>query len=177
MIINNITTLIKESSEILNLSIDDFLIYLNTKIEYGYIGQNNKIYKSANKEFEADYLLQVKDRLTSTKIGHCWDFVELERYYFNQLKIKNESYFICDDKLDITHTLLIYFLKGEIYYIESAWFKNKGIYKFKSKQEFWNYFLPLYSKSNGNVSLKYYLYKEPPYPMTTVQFVDYCVSK
>jgi hypothetical protein len=101
MIINNITTLIKESSEILNLSIDDFLIYLNTKIEYGYIGQNNKIYKSANKEFEADYLLQVKDRLTSTKIGHCWDFVELERYYFNQLKIKNESYFICDDKLDI----------------------------------------------------------------------------
>jgi hypothetical protein len=177
MIINNITTLIKESNEILNLSIDDFLNYLNTKIDYGFIDKNNKIYKEVNEEYEKKYLLQTKDRLASTKIGQCWDFVELERYYFNQLKIKNESYFICDDGPHITHTLLIYFLNGEICYIESAWFKNKGIYKFKSKQEFWDYFLPLYSKSNGNVSLQYYLYKEPSYPMTGDEFVNYCINK
>jgi len=172
----------KPSSDNRLLYIHDILKFLTVlnKIKYGYLDKNNKVYKLSelnSKEWNDNYQLQIKNRLLTTRIGHCWDFVELERWFFNSLNIKNETYFICDSDLKFTHTILLYFLNNKVYYIESAWFKNKGIYEFNSTQEFWAYFIPKYSKSNNiNEFLEYHEYKEPNYPMTVDEFIGHCVG-
>lgn len=156
-----------------------FLDFMNTKIKYGYIDKNNRIYHESelnSKEWADNYQIQLDNRLLKTKIGHCWDFVELERWMFNKLNIPNETYFIWNSKLTLTHTLLIYYLNDQVCYFESAWFKNKGIYKFNSISEFWKYFIPLYSKSNNDNSIKYKLYSKPTFTMNQFEFVDHCIK-
>ena len=174
----NLISLINDDITIEN-KIKSFLEFLNTEIKYGYIDKNNKVYninELESEEWLKNYELQIKDRLLKTKIGHCWDFIELERWFFNKLNIKSETYFVCNSELTVTHTLLIYLLNNKVYYIESAWFKNKGIYEFKSVKEFWNYFIPLYSKFNNVKLLEYHEYKEPSYAMDQYDFIGHCIG-
>ena len=77
MVLDQINKLIQESNTFLIYNTKEFLNYLNTKINYGFIDKNNRIYKESEldtKDWINNYTIQTKDRLAKTKIGHCWDF-------------------------------------------------------------------------------------------------------
>lgn len=159
----------------LDLSKRQLLEYLNNEIKYGFIDKNNKIYKESeldSKDWINNYTLQSNKRLLKTKIGHCWDFVELERFYFDSKHIKNKTFFICDKNLKITHTFLIYFLKNKIYYIESAWYKYKGIYSYKSEKECLSYIGLLFYK-NYHVNPQIHHYDKPKNNINQFEFIDH----
>ena len=171
-VIKEIQNLILESNNnFLNLNHEEFLNYLNTKIDYGFIDKNNKIYKESELESKSwydNYTLQIKDRLSKTKIGHCWDFVELERYYFNYHKIPNNSYFLCDPELTLTHTLLIY---NNNYWIESAWYKKKGIRKINNIKDVWEIY-----KNHHKKEVHMWKYNEPKFAMKQNDFINFCTK-
>lgn len=162
-----------ENNSILSLPVKDFLVFLNTSIEYGFVDMYGKVYKQSeldSKEWIKNYRLQINDRLLQTKIGHCWDFVELERFYFDYHKIKNETYFIRDSNVSITHTFLIYYIGTHVYYIESAWFKHKGIYEFDTKNQCLDYVKKIF-KDNYKSSPILSHYLKPNKALTQNEFL------
>lgn len=162
-----------ELKTMLSLSIDDFLLFLNTKIQYGFIDKNNKVYKESelnSVSWIKNYQLQTNERLLQTKIGHCWDFVELERFYFDYHHIRNESYFIRDSDLTITHTFLIYYQDNNVYYIESAWYKYEGIRKFNTKKQCLDYVKSLFQTDYKNTPILR-MYSKPKTPLTQNEFI------
>jgi len=178
MILESIDKLIQESNNnFLSYNTKEFLNYLNTEIKYGFIDKNNRIYKEKevkedNSNWVDNYTIQTKDRLSKTKIGHCWDFVELERFYFNKNNIKCKSYFIGDKDLNITHTFLIYFLDKKVYWIESAWFKLNGEYEFNSESECLNFVKSKFKQHNNYNSIILKEYSEPKSNTNQLEFME-----
>ena len=63
-------------------------------IEYGYLYQGEDISETEN--LSKYYTLNSPEKTIKDKMGVCWDQVELERKYFNELNVKTKSYFICN---------------------------------------------------------------------------------
>lgn len=165
--------------EFISLSIKQFYVYLNTEIQYGFIDYNNVIYDEDEIEnslpWKTHYELQTDDRLSQTKIGHCWDFVELERFYFKWHAIPHTTYFMYDENIDeITHTFLTFVSEGKRYYLESSWYNNRGIYPVPDENEL---FQKLIKKQQEKTDLRFYIreYKDPEYPMNQFEFIGHCM--
>ena len=85
-------------------------------IEYGYLYQGKDI--SETEDLAKYYTLNSPEKTIKDKMGVCWDQVELERKYFNELNVKTKSYFICnyDGSFFPTHTFLVVFINNKYYY-------------------------------------------------------------
>lgn len=155
------------------------------EIEYGFKLNNKNIYPQNDDEWSNDfakqYRLQSPIELMKSKLGVCWDQVELERYYFEKEKIKYETYFIVeyDGKEYPTHTFAIINLNEKYYWFEHSWEPYRGIKKFDSIELA---LLDVKSKfikmlDNRNISSKeivIYKYKKPNYGINSNEFFKHC---
>lgn len=114
------------------MNIIDIYEKLST-IKYGWVDKNKKQHiKLEPALFSEFYTLQTPEELINSKLGVCWDQVELERYYFSKNNLKHNSYAIMyiDKKNMPNHTFLVYEEDNKYYWFEHAWDKYKGIHEF-----------------------------------------------
>lgn len=155
------------------------------EIEYGFCLNGQNIYpEDDNKwenEFSKKYYLQSPKQILQTKVGVCWDQVELERYYFEQENLDCKSYFIVEyDGLEYpTHTFMLVSLNNKYYYFEHSWEPYRGIKEFSSIDEALNtiksQFEHMLVKRNISVGeIEIYEYNKPQYNITSNEFFKHC---
>lgn len=102
-------------------------------IEYGWVDKTGKRHTKLD-GFGQKYLLQLPDQLRKSKLGVCWDQVELERELFTENSIPFKTYFIVyyDGDKCPTHTFLIFHKDGKAYWYEHSWTSMRGLYQYEN---------------------------------------------
>ena len=107
---------------------------LMNDIEYGWVDKYNHKHIDEYDNFDNDYILQSPTDLIKSKLGVCWDQVELERYYFNQTDYEIKTFFIINSN-NTTHTFLIFINNNKYYWFEHSFEKYRGIHEYSSLDE------------------------------------------
>ena len=103
----------------------------------GYKDKAGNRYLVLDQNFKDRYYLQNADELLETKIGLCFDQVELERKILQKIKFDLETYYLMYSNVsfDASHTFLIYEYSGKIYWFENSWVKYRGIHEYDNKKD------------------------------------------
>ena len=119
------------------------LEFMSKNIKYGFIGKNGKIYDDPWSDEWNDWyeqcLVQTGDQVLISKIGTCWDQVELERLWFEKHKYTIKTIFIWFEISEPnnypTHSFLLYEDKNNWYWFENSFLDYSGIHKFNTYKE------------------------------------------
>ena len=161
---------------------EDKIMELMNKISYGWVDKNGKQHIDDYETFSSDYILQSPDQLMISKVGVCWDQVELQREYFKDYQ-SVRTYFIVyyDGNKCPTHTFLTY-KKGDSYYwFEHAWERFKGFHKYDTMKDLLNDIRGIFisnelnDKCDGG-NLVTYEYSKPKYNISVDEFYRHCES-
>ncbi len=154
---------------------------LMNKIEYGWVDVSGKKHNSSDEDFSDNYRLQSPTEIINSRVGVCWDQVELERFYFNDWKI--QTYFIIhyDENKCPTHTFLTYEKNQKYYWFEHSWAKFRGIYEYETKKDLLrdvkNKFIKFELNNHfGEDNLFVYEYEKPQYHINVEEFYRHCES-
>lgn len=161
------------------MSVEDIYNLMNY-IEYGFIDKNNKR-RNDYDTFYDDYQLQSPEELIQSKLGVCWDQVELERYYFENNNINCNTYYIIyyDNKELPTHTFLVFNDDDNYYWFEHSWEIHKGIHKYNTLEELLSdvRYKFIEDAEDDNIPIEkvsIYEYTKPNYHLSVQEFMDYC---
>ncbi len=121
----------------------ELLSFMSNNIKYGFVGKNGKIYIDQNSEEWNDWyeqcLVQTGEQVLKSKVGTCWDQVEIERLWFEKKGYEIKTIFIwfeVDCKNDYpTHTFLLYKENEKWYWFENSFEICKGIHEFNTIKE------------------------------------------
>ncbi len=156
------------------------IMKLMDEVNYGWVDKDgNKHIKI--EDFADNYRLQTPKELIESKLGVCWDQVELERYYFKEKGIEVNSYFIVyyDNKRFPCHTFISFEENNKFYWFEHAWERYKGIKEFNNEKELLKEvkkcFIELELKGSYDEDyLVIYKYSKPEEKLGTIEFYNYC---
>ena len=95
---------------------EELLNFMRNNIIYGFVGKNDKKYTDMFSEEWNDWysqcIVQNGEDVLKSKIGTCWDQVELERQWFEKNNYTVHTFFMWFEvgrECDLpTHTFLIY---------------------------------------------------------------------
>lgn len=129
---------------------NDLYNYIINNIRYGTVDKILKEYDNTDDNFFDKYMLQLPYQIIQTGVGTCWDQVELIREFCEYKKYISHTFFgIYNEPKNSnnpTHTFLV-FEKGDKYFwIETAWYDNRGIHKYNSLDELISDFKKRYYK-------------------------------
>ena len=157
------------------------IMELMNSINYGWIDKLGQKHFEDFEDFLSQYVLQSPRQLIKSKLGVCWDQVELERYYFNKINKNVETFFIVyyDNKIFPTHTFLTFKRGNKYCWFEHSWERFRGIYEYNTKEEllldvrkkFCEF--ELSNKFDKN-NLKIFKYDKPKYNISVNQFFKHC---
>lgn len=172
----------------------ELLDYMNNNIQYGFVDDKGKIYNSSNeKEFQngcrTKWRLTNPKRLLKVKYGHCWDQVELERFYFKEHNYNFKTIYIWFelpyDNNYSTHTYLVYEENEKWHYFEHADFTNKGIYSFDTYEDAINFQSQKFIEANKKKksierkeldAIRIYEYDTPKYNCNMNEFINHILE-
>lgn len=152
-------------------------------IEYGWVDEQNNKYMKVDDSFKDKYILQSPKNILKSKVGVCWDQVELERYFFKNYVPSVKTFFIVYDDNDKcpTHTFLTFEKNNKFYWFEHSWEIFRGIHEYTSLNQLLldikNKFVS--SELHGNyekTNLYIYEYLKPKYHIGTQEFFNHCSS-
>lgn len=155
-----------------------------SQIEYGWVDKdNNKRTEMAG--FSDNYRLQLPDELLKSKLGVCWDQVELERKLFSELGIKVTPFFIVyyDEPKCPTHTFILFEDNGKTIWYEHAWQSHAGWHEYESMtdaiRDIRKIFLAEEKLENINPSnlVIYMNYPAPDKKLSCVEFYHHCEDR
>ncbi len=121
---------------------EEFMEYLKSNYQYGWIDINNKIHLNTMDNCRQLYQISSLDEILENKIGTCIEQVKLANYFFNLKNIENKIF--CsrrkeyDDnfgKVVFLHCMIIFKREGLWYQLEHASKRKNGIHKFNSLEE------------------------------------------
>ena len=169
----------KGSLGIWNYYSDECLLDMMKDIKYGYLSSDKKKYFDFS-EFASLYRLQSPKEIIKSRLGVCFDQVELERYYLSRSYSNIKTYFIINYHEDIsTHTFLTYEKNKKYYWFEHAWEKYIGIHSYDTKEELLldvkNKFI-LNLKNSNNFDIAIYEYQKPKFNISLDEFFKHCES-
>ena len=104
---------------------EELLNFMSSKINYGYLGKNKKIYHQDDSNFDSDWYEQL-ERDWFLKNGY-----EIKTI-FEMVNLDYENNYP-------THSFLVYKNNDCWYWFENADFNNRGIHKFNTLEELLNY--------------------------------------
>ena len=121
---------------------NELMEYLDQNFEYGVIDNNGKKLTNSNSnEFQQvcnnQWKLRTVSQMLNDKIGHCYDQVEIERFWFQKNGYKVKTFWISAYQEELansgfSHTYLLY-KDNELWKLfEHSDFCNRGIYEFKT---------------------------------------------
>ncbi len=151
-------------------------------VDYGWVDKNKNKHPEVDDLFENNYCLQSPKELLKSKLGVCWDQVELERYFFKSRDIK--TYFICyyDNEGCPSHTFLVLKEKDNYYWFEHSWYNYKGIHKYNTLEELLFDVRKKFIIDNNlededldNLGLREY--SKPKYNLSSKDFFVHCEKK
>lgn len=152
-------------------------------IDYGWIDKDNNKYMNVNDSFKDKYILQSPKDILKSKVGVCWDQVELERYFFKNYVPNVKTFFIVYDDNDRcpTHTFLTFEKNNKVYWFEHSWEIFRGIHEYASLNqlllEIKNKFVSSELHDNyEKTNLYIYEYSKPKYHIGTQEFFNHCSS-
>ena len=138
-----------------NIKSPQELLNLMSKINYGYLGKNGRIYhfddEDFNSSWEKNYILESPEEILKTGFGNCWDQTELERCWFEnkgyEYKTLYEMVKLDYDTPYPTHSFLIYKDENNNWnWFENSDYDNRGIHTFSTLEELIKYQLNNYKK-------------------------------
>ena len=146
------------------------------------VDRDNEKHDVVNELFSENYILQSPDQIRESKIGVCWDQVELERDILKDCKTK--SYFMAyyDGEDCPSYTFLVVERDGSYYWCEHSWNIYRGIHRYDSLGEL------LKDVSNKQVEYikglgitdfnieQFYMYEygKPKYGISATEFYRHC---
>ena len=153
-------------------------------IEYGWVDKDgNRHCKMEG--FSDNYHLQLPDELQASKLGVCWDQVELERKLFADLNIKATPFFIVyyDDDKCPTHTFMLIEDEGKTIWYEHAWKKYAGWHEFDNLLEAIRTIRDHFLEQEHLVDINpmnlviYFNYPAPEKKLSCLEFYHHCEDK
>lgn len=165
---------------------DEIQEFLNKMkdIEYGWIDKTGKRYEKhlVKEKFIKDYYLQNPKDTWKTKIGICWDQVEVERSFLKEKNIPHQSIFMFYDdgvKYPI-HTFMLFKLDKKYGWIENTYenVKNEVQY-YDSILEAIEAITKEFIRENnlkiiGNDKLYFFNYEKPKYGIGFEEYINHC---
>lgn len=152
-------------------------------IEYGWVDEQNNKYMKVDDSFKDKYILQSPKDILKSKVGVCWDQVELERYFFKNYVPSVKTFFIVYDDNDKcpTHTFLTFEKNNKFYWFEHSWEIFRGIHEYASLNQLLldikNKFVSCELHDNyEKTNLYIYEYLKPKYHIGTQEFFSHCSS-
>ena len=150
------------------------------EINYGFIYDGKIIQEEDFKDtFSLYYHLSSPEEIKKTKVGVCWDQVELERYYLESKNILSKSYFIIKQDKDMTptHTFIVVQDESYFYWLEHSWYKERGIREYSSLKELLqDVKLRFASNQKNDSNIEIYEYKKPIYNISCDEFMKHCLK-
>lgn len=176
MLISSGRTLILKYDGVYNTIKDKLL-----DIKLGYRDKDGNLCSGFNNDFREKYYLQTPKSLLESKVGLCFDQVELERELVTKLGVDCRTYFITypDDKIDYAHVFLIYKDSKKYYWIENAWLKHRGLHMYDSKDDLFDDVLDkfLNTISNGDIKkIKMYMFDKPRAGINYAKYLSHCIN-
>lgn len=112
------------------------LLKLMKTIKYGWVGYDGEKHEKIGKKFAEEYRLQLKSDLLSTKLGVCWDQVEYEAWVLGDTcEFKRIAFVYYGEKEMPSHTFIVVHENNDWFWLEHAWGRKAGVYKFGSLEE------------------------------------------
>lgn len=150
-------------------------------IKLGYRDKEGNLYSGFKHNFKEIFYLQSPKQLMESKVGSCFDQVELERDLISKLNVDSRTYFIHypSDEMDIAHSFLIYKDTKKYYWLENAWLKYKGVHMYDTKEELFSDVLKKFVETipDGEYKkVRLYMYDKPRYGMNYAKFLSTCIS-
>lgn len=118
----------------------ELMQFLDNNIQYGVIDKNgNKLFDSNSERFQQtcfeDWILRSPEQIISNQVGHCYDQVEIERYWFKLNNYEFKTFWISAyqpgiENSGFSHTYLVYKNGSKWHLFEHADYSNKGIFEF-----------------------------------------------
>ncbi len=160
---------------------NDEIMNLMNDIKYGWVDSNNQNHFEIDETFSDTYKLQSPKELINSKLGVCWDQVELERHYFEKTNYPFSTYFIVyyDNDKCPTHTFLVYEDNNKYYWFEHAWSKYKGIHEYNSLNELLidvrnNFIITELNNQYSEKNLVLRKYEIPKPGISVIDFYKHC---
>lgn len=113
--------------------------WMNEKWDYGFILDGKRMTEEVADLDDLDwsaYRTTPVEELSKTKIGCCWDFVNYQHHVFKKYDISDKAYmFVSDLGVDgiQTHTFSIIDIDGKKYWVESAFWKHRGVHEVNNR--------------------------------------------
>lgn len=152
-------------------------------IEYGWVDEQSNKYMKVDDSFKDKYILQSPKDILKSKVGVCWDQVELERYFFKNYVPSVKTFFIVYDDNDKcpTHTFLTFEKNNKFYWFEHSWEIFRGIHEYTFLNQLLldikNKFVSCELHGNyEKTNLYIYEYSKPKYHIGTQEFFNHCSS-
>lgn len=150
-------------------------------IKLGYRDKDGILCSGFNVNFKDRYYLQTPKALLDSKVGLCFDQVELERELVTKLDVDCRTYFITypDDKMDYAHAFLIYKDAKKYYWIENAWLKYRGLHVYDSKDDLFDDILVKFVETipDGDVKkIKMYMFDKPRAGINYTKYLSHCIN-
>lgn len=150
-------------------------------IKLGYRDKDGNLCSGFNNNFKDRYYLQTPKSLLDSKVGLCFDQVELERELVTKLDVDCRTYFIIypDDKMDYAHSFLIYKDARKYYWIENAWLRYRGLHMYDSKDDLFDDVLSKFVETvpDGDVRrVKMYMYDKPRAGINYTKYLSHCIN-
>ncbi len=163
---------------------DSVYIYLQERlkdIKLGYRDKNGNLYSGFRYDFKDVFYLQSPKQLLESKVGTCFDQVELERDLVSKLGVDCRTYFMMytDDKFDCAHTFLIYKDTKKYYWLENAWVKYKGVHIYSSKEELFDDVINKFIETipDGEIKkVKMYMYDKPRFGINYTKLLSHFIN-
>ena len=166
-------------SAIMNIDeISDDVMSVMNQIKYGYIDANGDNIIDTD-QFGEHYRLQSPGELLNSKVGVCWEQVELERRLFIDRGVNVKTYFIFIDDEDglPSHTFLTYEFGGKHYWFEHSFAKYAGVHEYKSEEELLTdaarKFRDYQNLTNLDAPMYLFRYQRPEYHIGVDDFYKY----
>lgn len=152
-----------------------------SNIRLGYRDKDGNLYSGFKWNFKDVFYFQSPKQLLDSKIGTCFEQVELERDIISKLGVDLRTYFIHypSDTYDIAHAFLIYKDAKKYYWLENAWLKYKGLHIYTTKEELFNDVLNKFVATipNGEFKkVKLYLYERPRFGINYIKYLSHCIN-
>ena len=152
-----------------------------TDIKIGYKDKNGELCSGFNSMFKENYYLQTPKSLLESKVGLCFDQVELQRELITKLDVDCRTYFINypDDKMDYSHSFLIYKDAKKYYWMENAWLKHRGLHMYDSKDDLFDDVLSKFVDTipNGDIKkVKMYMFEKPRAGINYSKYLSHCIN-
>ena len=151
-------------------------------IKYGYYDKNNNRMYHINDGFLRKFRLQSVESIENTRVGICWETVELLRYNLEKENYNCKSYlFVSPQDQFYNHSLVVCEYNKKYYWIEISLEKLNGIREYDSLKDLFfdlldNFDIVMPNNDIDYKKIKIYEYEKPRSGSNCLQFIYHCFS-